>query len=245
MTFFPLPGITATPQQLDIPFRELALQTQDSETVWAWILDHPEARAEIVFFHGNGGNLSLWLDFLVELHRQSFRIVALDYRGYGKSTGTPTEDGLYRDTAALIHHFWNQLHRPNHRTIYWGRSLGGIMAAYATTVKQPDGLVLEATFPNKQSFLNHYPFLKILGFFSRYRFPTIEFLRDFTRPVLVIHGSDDRVVPFAEGEKLFAQLTGEKYFFEIAGADHNNLQLVDPENYRARVREFVEKLGDG
>ena len=242
MTFFPLRGITRTPRQLDIPFREIPVKTRDGETVHAWLLDHPETQTEIVFFHGNGGNLSLWLDFLAELYHQSFTVLAIDYRGYGKSTGSPTEDGLYQDTQALVHYFWDQLHQQDRKVVYWGRSLGGVMAAYAGTIREPDGLVLEATFPDKQSFLSHHGLLRILGVFSRYRFPTAEFLSELTRPTLVIHGREDRVVPFAEGRKLFAQLQTEKYFYEIAGAGHNDLQLIDPQTYRERVQEFIEKL---
>ncbi len=245
LTFFPLRGLTSTPQKAGIPYQEMMIPTRDGEDVHTWVLYHPEARAEVVFFHGNGGNLSLWLNFLLELYQQSLTVLALDYRGYGKSTGSPTEAGLYEDTAASVHHFWDHVHRPSSPVLYWGRSLGGVMAAYATTVRKPDGLVLEATFSDKGSLLHHYPLLRILATFSRYRFPTAEFLRDLDRPVLVIHGTHDEVVPFAEGQKLFHQLNTEKYFYEIRGADHGNLHLIEPEHYQAEVEKFIEKLESG
>ena len=245
LTFFPIRGLNLTPENVGIPYQEIRIQTRDGESIHAWFLHHPEARAEVVFFHGNGGNLSLWLDFIMELYHQSLTVIACDYRGYGESTGSPTEAGLYQDTAALVHHFWHNIHRPTSRVLYWGRSLGGIMAAYATTVRKPDGLVLEATFSEKSSLLKHYPLLRILGFFSRYRFPTTEFVRDLDRPVLVIHGTQDEVVPFSEGQKLFHELNTEKYFSEIEGASHNNLHLIDPESYRTRVREFIQELKNG
>lgn len=245
LTFFPLRGLTSTPQKGEISYQEMTVPTRDGENVHAWALHHPEARAEVVFFHGNGGNLSLWLDFLLELYHQSLTVIAFDYRGYGKSTGSPTEAGLYEDTAALVDHFWAHVHRPISSVLYWGRSLGGVMAAYATTVRKPDGLVLEATFSDKDSLLHHYPLLRILAAFSRYRFPTVEFLRDLDRPVLVIHGTHDEVVPFSEGRKLFHQLNTEKYFYEIGGADHGNLHLIEPEHYQAEVWEFIEKLTSG
>lgn len=245
MTFFPIRGQSFTPAQLGIPFQELSIPTADGEMLCVWSLEHPQPRGEVVFFHGNGGNLSLWLEFLLVLHRQSLAVTALDYRGYGKSTGSPTEEGLYQDTSALINFFWARLHRPQNRVLYWGRSLGGIMAAYAATVRPPDGLILEAAFPSKQSLLNHYPLLKALAVFSRYRLPAAEFLENVACPVLIIHGNQDRIVPLAEGQKLFARLQGRKYFYEVQGADHNDLHLVDPQGYAARVGEFVEEIAHG
>lgn len=245
MTFFPLRGISLTPEDMGIRFQEIALTTRDGEKVYAWFLEQSRAETEVIFFHGNGGNLSLWLDFLVTLYEHPFTVLALDYRGYGKSTGSPSEEGLYQDTEALLEYFWKTLHRPGRKVVYWGRSLGGGMAAYACTIREPDGLILEAAFPSKKSLLSHYPVLSLLGLFSRYQFPTAEFLRSFSKPVLVIHGDRDRIVPLQEGQKLLAELRTKKDFYTVRGADHNNLHQVDPEGYRARVQEFVKAMNHG
>ena len=120
------------------------------------------------------------------------------------------------------------------------------MAAYATTVRKPDGLVLGSyLLGGRAPCSSTIHCFGILGFFSRYRFPTTEFVRDLDRPVLVIHGTQDEMVPFSEGQKLFHELNTEKYFSEIEGASHNNLHLIDPESYRTRVREFIQELKNG
>lgn len=245
LTFFPLRGLTATPQQLSIPFEEVAVRTYDRETLCAWFIDRPQAKTEIVFFHGNGGNLSGYLEIFADFHRQGFAVLGFDYRGYGKSTGAPTEPGLYLDTQALIRCFWERLHRPGRRVVYWGRSLGGTAAAYATTIHKPDGLVLEAAFSDKQSLLNHYPVYKVLSIFSRYEFPTSRFLRGLDCPVLVIHGDRDRVVPFQQGQELFEQLSAEKYFYKVAGAGHNDIHIFSPDAYRQAVRRFIDTIEHG
>lgn len=245
LTFFPMRGLALTPEDMGIPYREIPLETADQQTIYAWLLEHPEPQAEVLFFHGNGGNLSLWQDFLINLHSHSLSVFAVDYRGYGKSTGSPTEEGLYLDTEALLHHFWNHVHHSRRKVIYWGRSLGGCIAAFATTIRKPDGLILEASFPSKSSLLNHYTLLKVLAVLSKFKFPTAQFLEGLSRPVLIIHGDQDRVVPFKQGQLLFDQLQTEKYFKTIAGAGHNDLHQVDPEDYWEQIDHFVGAIENG
>lgn len=244
LTFFPIRGLETDPDNMGIPVKEIPLQTSDEETVHSWLLEHSEPRADVLFFHGNGGNLSLWKDFLINLHRHSFTVFALDYRGYGKSTGSPTEDGLYHDAEAFLRHYWNKVHQPNRKVIYWGRSLGGAISAYATTIRKPDAVILEASFPSKYSLLDNHPVLKILGMLSEFKFPTADFLDGISRPVLVIHGDRDKVVPLKQGQLLYDQLKTEKYFHTIS-AGHNNLHQVDPDSYWENINRLVDKITNG
>jgi len=244
LTFFPIRGLETDPDKMGIPVKEIPIQTLDEETVHTWLLEHSEPRADVLFFHGNGGNLSLWQDFLINLHRHSFTVFALDYRGYGKSTGSPTEEGLYHDAEAFLRHYWNKIHQPNRKVIYWGRSLGGAISAYATTLRKPDAVILEASFPSKYSLLDHYPVLKILGMFSEFKFPTADFLDGISRPVLVIHGDQDKVVPLKQGQLLYDRLETEKYFHTIL-AGHNNLHQVDPDSYWEHINRLIDKITNG
>ena len=93
MAFFPTRGVQETPASARQPFVDLRIPTDDGETLHAWWLEHPQPSAQVLFFHGNGGNLSMWLDVVVELRRRGFSVLAVDYRGYGDSTGRPTERG--------------------------------------------------------------------------------------------------------------------------------------------------------
>ncbi len=244
LTFFPIRGLETDPDKMGIPVKEIPIQTRDEETVHTWLLEHSEPKADVLFFHGNGGNLSLWQDFLINLHRHSFTVFALDYRGYGKSTGSPTEEGLYQDAEAFLRHYWNKVHQPNRKVIYWGRSLGGAITAYATTLRKPDAVILEASFPSKYSLLDHYPVLKILGLLSEFNFPTADFLDGISRPVLVIHGDRDKVVPLRQGQLLYDRLETEKYFHTIP-AGHNNLHQVDPDSYWEHINRLIDKITNG
>ncbi len=247
MAFFPLRGEQTTPGQRGIPYRDLTLTTGDGETIHGWMLEHPTPRAHILYWHGNGGNLSIWLEPLVEIHRQGFTVSAIDYRGYGRSTGRPSEQGLYRDTDALLDHVGASGRRSGLPVIYWGRSLGGAAAAYATTVAAPDGLILESTFPHVQSLLRREPVMAVLGLFTSYRFPVAEFLRQYRGPTLVLHGSRDRVVPHRLGVRLFERIEAEKRMVTIPGAGHNDNHPAAESDYWAPVLEFlegVERTGD-
>src|SRR5918996_150828 len=89
MAFYPIRGVQETPGAVSLPYVDLRIQTEDGETLHGWWLEHPRPRAQVIFWHGNGGNLSLWLEVIVELRRRGFSVMAVDYRGYGLSTGQP------------------------------------------------------------------------------------------------------------------------------------------------------------
>jgi uncharacterized protein len=239
--FFPSAGEHPTPGDLGLTFEPATLSTSDGERLRGWLLPNPAARALVVYFHGNGGNLSGWLPILAGLQRQGFTVAAVDYRGYGASTGRPSERGLYRDVDAALE--WaSRFVKPGLPVVYWGRSLGTTMAAYGATQRRPDGLVLEAGFAHVRSLMRASPLLGILSLFSSYRFPTAEFAGRAGCPVMVMHGDADRDVPFSNGRELYARLPEPKRFDVIAGGDHNDLAPPDPRSYWTAVHEFVASL---
>ena len=239
--FFPDKGETASPASLGVRFEQTTLTTSDGERIAAWQLEPPQPRADIVYFHGNGGNLSAWLPVLVALHRLDYRVLAVDYRGYGLSTGSPTEEGVYRDAEAAVRHA-DATRTPGRPLVFWGRSLGAAVAASATRVVMPEGLVLESGFPDKASIVRRQPVLRLLNAFASYRFATVEMLRGFPRPVLVMHGDADTIIPFALGRELFDGLAGPKRFVALRGADHNDFFDQDDRTYWTPVSQFIEGL---
>jgi hypothetical protein len=241
LAFYPMRGLGATPREVGVRYRNLRIRTADGETVVAWWLPHPRPRAEVIFWHGNGGNLSLWLDVIAGIEERGLSVLALDYRGYGESTGSPSEQGVYRDTDALVARFRSELHEPGVPVLYWGRSLGAAAAAYASTVAPPDGLILESAFADGLSVVRGDPVMAVLSLFSTYRFPTATFLRGYGGPVLLLHGDADRVVPVRHGRDLFQQLGGPKRLVVIRGADHENLHTADPETYWRAVDELLDE----
>jgi hypothetical protein len=240
--FFPSPGETATPQSFDVAYTAATVATEDGERLRVWHLPRGDARAQVVYFHGNGGNLSLWADVLVALWREGFDVVGFDYRGYGVSTGRPTEQGLYRDVDAVVQYVQSQARNARTPLIYWGRSLGTPMAAYAATRSAPDGVVLEAGFPSARDVLRDSPLLWALSFLSTYRFATADWMQKVQAPALVLHGDRDSIIPYHLGTRLYESLPGPKTFVTIAGGDHNDPLPRAGAPYWSAVHAFVAGL---
>ena len=236
--FFPMPGETETPRDYGVPHEAIWIDTRDGERLRAWILRADRPRAFIVYFHGNGGNLSVWAPILAGVAAHGFTVLAFDYRGYGSSSGRPTERGLYRDVDAVVDRA-SQMRVADVPIVYWGRSLGATMAAYAASVRAPDAIVLESGFADARSVVRSSPPLALLAIFSTYRFPTIEHLRRVTAPALVIHGDADSVIPFHVGRGLFDRIEGPKQFLVVRGGDHNDAEPRDAATYWNTIAEFV------
>jgi uncharacterized protein len=250
--FFPSAGETTTPGDFGIPFERVTLSASDGVTLRGWWMPHPSPRARVLYFHGNGGNLSVWAPILAGIHRHGYALYAFDYRGYGASTGRPSEQGLYCDVAAAI--MWaseteasGSAEAPRVPLVYWGRSLGTTMAAYAASRRPPDGVILESGFADMRSLLRDSPPMAFLSLFSSYRFPTARWLGQVRAPVLVMHGDRDGVIPFAAGRTLFERIDGPKQFVMIAGGDHNDAAPPDPTAYWSAIDGFIASLprGDG
>jgi fermentation-respiration switch protein FrsA (DUF1100 family) len=244
LAFFPTVGETITPQHFDVVFQAVTIATADGERLHGWLMATPSPRAHVLYFHGNGGNLSVWAPVLTGLVRQGYAVFAFDYRGYGRSTGRPTEQGLYRDAEAAVTRFWADVPQ-DAPVVYWGRSLGGALATYAATVRAPSGIVLEASFPDVGTLVRSSPVMAVLGLFSTYRFPAARYLeheRVKSTPVLVMHGDSDRVIPFELGRALYERVSGPKRFVTIQGGDHNDAVPADPTGYWNAVGTFVNGL---
>ena len=239
LAFFPFAGENRTPEQFGVSFQALTVETADGQQLRAWHLPRPDAVAQVVYFHGNGGNLSVWSDVLVGIVRRGYEVIAVDYRGFGLSTGTPSEQGLYRDVEATIAFVDNRLRRPGLPLIYWGRSIGAVMAAYAASRRAPDGVILEAGFPNARAIFDSNPLMFVLTFFATYRFPTAEWMGNVAAPALVLHGDQDSVIPYRLGQRLYESLPGPKRFVAIPGGDHNDPEPPDAALYWGAIRDFI------
>lgn len=238
--FFPSPGETTTPAQAGIAYESLTIHTADGERVHAWLMRAPAARATVIYFHGNGGNLSVWAPIVTETRRRGLTVLAVDYRGYGLSTGRPSEPGLYRDVDAVLGRTAT-LGLGSAPLVYWGRSLGSTMAAYAARVRKPDGVILESGFPDARAVIRSSPPMLLLWLFSSYRFPTARHLHRVDIPILVMHGDRDSVIPYPLGQALFDGIQGPKTFFTIRGTDHNDFP-ADPASYWRAVDAFIATL---
>ena len=242
MAFFPSRGIQETPESAGLPFEDLRITTADGVTLHGWWIEHPSPRGEVIYWHGNGGNLALWLDVLADVRQHGFSLLAVDYRGYGASGGSPSEQGIYLDAAAATAYYRAHLERPELPTIYGGRSLGAAVASKMAAADPPAALILESPFPDVRFLFRDNPLMLGLSFFSTYRFPTTRHLEDYRGPLLVLHGDADSIIPFAAGKHVFDRApTSNKSFTALPGADHNDMHARH-RDYWPAIDRFVETL---
>jgi len=202
----------------------------------------------ILFCHGNGGNISNRISYLPIFRELGLATFLFDYRGYGKSGGTPSEEGTYADVEAAWQYLTQERQIPPQKIIIYGESLGGAIASYlAQKISQPNGnnnagaLVLASTFTSiSDRAAELYPFMPI-RFLSRFSYNSIERLPSIKIPVLVIHSIDDEIIPFHHGDRNFQVANQPKNLVKLRG-DHNGGFLDSLETYRNGLNEFIQSI---
>lgn len=240
--FRPSRDIMRTPTDVGIPYDQCFIDTRDGARLCAWHMCPDDPVGSVIYFHGSAGNLGIYNELFAMFFRHRLQVFAVDYRGYGWSTGVPSEEGLYEDAAAAVEYFSANFKRCQTPILYWGRSLGGCIAASAARHEKPSGLILETTFPSKASLLEEYPHFRFFKLFSKYRLDTVSFLQNHDFPILILHGDKDRTVPLRQAQLLYNRLTGPKQFWRVPGAGHIDIHMVDSDAYMQRVLEFVSSV---
>lgn len=219
---------------LPYDFKEHYILTDDGEKVNILLFYPPDStRGLLVYFHGNAGNLARWGEIAGKLSQHGYHVLVFDYRGYGKSTGRPSEKGLYADADAVMR--WAQQNINVPLRVIYGRSLGTAVAANAARKAKPDLLILETPFDELKGVVRPSlkPIIKIVPL--KYSFPTSLYLSGVTCPVLIGHGTDDDIVSPEAALRLKPILKPTDSFIMVKGGDHNNLDTF-PE-----WQEAVEK----
>ncbi len=244
MLFFPSAKLVASPALRELPFETVRLPTDDGETLHAWWIPAEDARGAVLFCHGNAGNISHRLESAAVFHRLGLSVLLFDYRGYGQSTGTPSEQGLYRDGEAAWHHLTRTRGVDPQHVVLFGRSLGSAVAASVADEHPAGAVILESAFTSVPDVAaHHYPFLPV-RLLARIRFDTLRRLGGIRTPLLVIHSPDDEIIPFAHGRRLFEAAGPDKAFLEIEGG-HNDGFFVTGPRYEREIDTFLRRYLGG
>lgn len=197
----------------------------------------------VLWFHGNASNLSHpgRVEFIKLLHdRLGVSFFIFDYRGYGQSSGKPSELGLYQDGQDALAYLRSRDDVDPDRIVYYGRSLGGAVASRLATRQTPYRLILESTFTSTQDMARvQFPFLP-LGPLLYTRYSNRDHLASVHAPVLIIHGNRDRTVPPRHAEVLFAAANEPRNLYIVRGADHNDVHYAGGERYLEVFAEFLD-----
>jgi fermentation-respiration switch protein FrsA (DUF1100 family) len=247
LVFLPEPGpLTPPPAGFGLDPERVELSAPDGPRLVAWRIPPPgsdSAALWILVLHGNAGNLATpgRPAHDRQLRDLGLGVLALDYRGYGESTGTPTEAGLYTDARAAYDYLRGPLAVPARRIVIYGHSLGSGVAVELATTVEAAGLIVEGGFtsvPDRAA--EAYPWLPV-HLMAHNRFASLERIGMVGMPVLVIHGRDDATIPIRHGRRLFAAAREPKEFLEVAGG-HDDAYQVGRVEYEAGLRRFLARV---
>ncbi len=272
LTFMPLREIPFSPADLGLPFEDAWITTEDGLRIHGWFIPGREAgraaggapgatssaravRAPLtlLFFHGNAENIALNLPLARITYRAGYNLLMVDYRGYGKSVGSPSETGIYRDGKAAFRYLLGRSDVDPARIVVWGRSIGAAVAVRVAAAAAPAetgsaggvaGVILESPFTSALELLRDggYWLFYPLALLGSYRFDQTRWIGRIDAPICVVHGTRDEVVPFRLGRRLFDLAPGKKDLVAIEGGGHNDLLASHADELWSGVSRFLASL---
>ena len=220
--------------------QDVWLTTKDGVRLNAWWFSMPDARFATLFLHGNAGNVTHRIDHAQAIRLAGSAVLVVDYRGYGKSKGRPSERGLYEDADAG----YDELIRRGYsasRIIVQGESLGTAVAAELAARRPCAGVIFESPFASLSQMASKV--VPVVGSLVAHGFDTDKRIEKVHVPLLIIHGDADEIVPFSQGEAVFRKANQPKTFWRVSGAHHNDLLYVAGKEYVGRLRGFYRLVG--
>lgn len=240
LVYHPRRPIEETPAAYGLAYEDVSLTTADNVSLHGWWVPADRSRGTMLFFHGNAGNISHRTETLEIFNRLGMNSLIIDYRGYGRSGGKPSEAGTARDADAAWDYLVNDRQIDPQRIVIFGRSLGGAVAIELATRKPCQALIAESTFTSipdmSKAILPIFP-----RFLVRFGYRSIDRIASVGCPVLVVHSPDDDLVPYEFGRELYKAAVEPKAFLEIKGS-HNEGFLLSLEAYLAGMDAFLSEL---
>jgi hypothetical protein len=240
LIFFPGIGRDdpTTPASYGLPFEDVRIPTEDGERLHAWYVPAAQARGTALLFHGNAGSIAQRVAWLPMFQKLRLNALLVEYRGYGRSSGSPSEQGFYLDAGAALTHLSAERATPSARVVVFGESLGGAVAARLASEQPVGAVVLMSTFTSAPDLAAElYPFLPA-RLLTRYEFDSLASMPRIAVPVIVAHSRDDEIVPFAHGRRLYEAASEPKAFLELSGGHNDGFIFARPD-WVARLDGFL------
>jgi len=238
--FHPQTKLDMTPDRMGLPHESINFKAADGTKLHGWFFPLPGKSPVMLFCHGNGGNISHRLHNIQALLKKGFQVFIFDYRGYGKSKGSPSREGVYLDGLAAYDYLRNRLGIPPDRIVLFGRSLGAAVATEIAVQRQADRMILESAFTSTKAMARTMPLFALLSPFLPAHYNNLEKIKNIAIPKLIIHGDRDEIIPFAMGEALFGTAPEPKAFYAIQGAGHNDTWVVGGKQYFETLGQFMQ-----
>jgi fermentation-respiration switch protein FrsA (DUF1100 family) len=237
--FYPSSFIEVKPDRMGLPYEDLMITTEDGVRINGWLIKTAKAKSTLLFFHGNAGNIGDRLTKLRFFHDAGIQVLIVDYRGYGKSEGVPTEQGVYKDGRAAFDYLKDRADLKGIPVVVYGGSLGGAVAVDLATHRPVEGLIIDSSFPSAPA-MSRLMYPMIPTFFLAVKFDSLHKVKDLTMPKLFMHSKDDRVIPLRLGHQLFDAAPQPKEFVELVGG-HNDAHIECKELFLGSIQSFLKK----
>ncbi|MFQ5685273.1 MAG: alpha/beta hydrolase [Candidatus Scalindua sp.] len=246
---------SATPDVYGIEYDDVTFRTEDGLNLNGWFVPGKESSADVdlpacrtgrhtlLWFHGNAGNINRRLDNIKMIYeRVPVNVFIIDYRQYGRSEGKVTEEGTYLDARAALAYLHSRKDINQEKIIFFGRSLGSAVAVELALEEKCRALILETPFTSiLEMGKKLYSFLPV-RLLLQTKYDTLSKIGNIKVPILVMHGDQDKLVPFEHGRKLYEAANEPKEFYTIPGAGHNDTHIVGGDEYFEVIKNFVNKL---
>jgi len=241
MVFFPSRTISVTPENVNLAYEDVYLDVGAGHSIHAWHFPAAEGRKTVLFCHGNAGNISDRLETVQMLVGLDVGVLLFDYRGYGRSDGTPSEERMYADATAAYRWLCRDGAVSPADVIVFGRSLGGAVAVDLASGVECGGLIVESSFTSMAELGRRmYPYMPI-NLLLRFRFDSLAKIGRVRCPILVTHSPQDELIPFEMGRQLYAAAPAPKRFVELQGG-HNEHDYMSNYLYINGLSEFIGSL---
>jgi len=229
--------VTLTPQSIGVKYEDIYFKTEDGEKLNGWFVPAGNATITILYCAGRGGNLSDRLRKVKFFHRTGLNVFVFDYRGFGNSSGKPSEKGLYRDARAAYDYLITRKDINRDKIVAYGKSLGGPVAADLCLHRRLAALILESSFASLKTYVGDIGGFLPTEWLVSEKFDTISRVKRTRIPKLFVHGMDDEIVIFSEGRELFDKAIPPKEFIPYNGTHDDNL-FTTSSAYRDRLNKF-------
>ena len=238
--YFPMEEIEVVPSAIGLAYEDVYFETEDGVKINAWFVAAENSEYTLLFSHGNGGNISHRVEKIGMLNKLGLDVFIFDYRGYGKSSGRPSEKGFYRDMQAAYNYLVSEKNIQPERIIPYGESLGGPVAVDLASRKKVRALITESAFSSTVDMARAlYPLFP--AFFISAKFDSVSRIKGLNIPKLIIHSKNDDIVPFAQSVKLFKAAPEPKKHLVLVGS-HNSCYMDSRHEYVKGISEFLEKI---
>ena len=238
--YVPMKDIEFIPSEVGLSYEDIYLDTDDGVRLNAWLIPAKDSRFTLLFFHGNAGNISHRIEKSLVLNKLGLDVFIVDYRGYGRSSGRPSERGLYKDAQSVYNYLVSEKNVSPERIILYGESLGGAVAIDLASKSNIKALITECAFSSTYDVAKTiYPFLPRI--FISSKFDSTSKIENIHVPKLIIHSQNDEIIPFGQSVKLLEASSEPKRHLVLKGS-HNTCFLDSKELYVSGIRRFLEDL---